>query len=56
MESGVWAYYGFGGGEIETKIPRIQEAFSNEKSIGLAIRKNMIDQVYIFGDILAHMK
>lgn len=54
MESGVWAYYIFGGGGSE--IIRMQEAFSKEETIGLAIRKNIIGQALIFGDILAHMK
>ena len=49
VESGVWAYYSFGYGQgIETK-------FEHEKTIGLAVRKSAPAQVYIFGDILAHM-
>jgi len=54
MESGVWAYYSLGGGG--SKIIRMQEAFSKEETIGLAIRKNIIGQALIFGDILAHIK
>ncbi|MFC2048342.1 hypothetical protein ACFLSK_02795 [Chloroflexota bacterium] len=54
MESGVWAYYSLGGGG--SKIMGMQEAFSKEETIGLAIRKNIIDQALIFGDILAHIQ
>ena len=49
MESGVWAYYSFGYGQgMATK-------FMHEKTIGLAVRKSAPTQVFIFGDILAHM-
>ncbi|MFC2066497.1 hypothetical protein ACFLUO_05490 [Chloroflexota bacterium] len=54
LESGVWAYYILGGGGSE--IIRMQEAFSKEETIGLAIRKNIIGQALIFGDVLAHVK
>jgi len=54
MESGVWAYYILGGGGDQ--IPLMEKAFSKEETIGLAIRKNIVGQNLIFGDILAHMK
>ncbi|MFC1940985.1 hypothetical protein ACFLWL_01040 [Chloroflexota bacterium] len=54
MESGVWAYYIFGGGGDQ--IPLMEKAFSKEETIGLAIRKNIVAQNLVFGDILAHMK
>lgn len=50
MESGVWTYYA---------ITREQETLKNfpkEETIGLAIRKGVIGQNFVFGDILAHMK
>ena len=54
MESGVWAYYSLSGGGDQTA--RMEKAFSNEETIGLAIRKNIVAQNLIFGDILAHIK
>ena len=54
MESGVWAYYTFGGGGNQIQL--MEEAFSKEETIGLAIRKNIVAQNLIFGDILAHIK
>jgi len=57
MESGVWAYYTFGGNEGRYgEIELMQRGFSRETTIGLAIRKFVISQEFIFGDILAHMK
>lgn len=50
MESGVWAYYAVGYGQgMEAK-------FTHEKTIGLAVRKGSPTQIFVFGDILAHMK
>jgi len=52
MESGVWAYYIMtesGGNEV-------RKIFPHEQNFGMAIRKNIIDQNFIFGDILAHAK
>ena len=54
MESGVWAYYIFGGGGEQVSL--MEKAFSQEETIGLAIRKNIVAQNFIFGDILAHIK
>lgn len=54
MESGVWANYGLGG--RSDQVSRMKRDFSNEKSIGLAIRKRVIQQDFVYGDILAHMK
>ncbi|MFC2065910.1 hypothetical protein ACFLUO_02450 [Chloroflexota bacterium] len=54
MESGVWAYYILTGGGDQTSL--MEESFSKEETIGLAIRKNIIAQNLIFGDILAHIK
>lgn len=52
LESGVWALYDIGEGE---QAFRMQGAISNEKTIGLAIRKRVIESDFILGDILAHM-
>ena len=52
LESGVWALYDIKQGE---QAFRMQGAISNEKTIGLAIRKRVIQSDFIFGDILAHM-
>ncbi|MFH0830223.1 MAG: hypothetical protein V1887_03620 [Candidatus Aenigmatarchaeota archaeon] len=49
MESGIWAYYSIGG---ETEM---QGAFAREETIGLALRKEIVQQSYIFGDVLAHV-
>lgn len=52
MESGVWAYYimtDSGGNEV-------RKIFPHEQNLGMAIRKNIIDQNFIFGDVLAHAK
>lgn len=54
MDTGAWAYYSSGGADYEGK--RMKKAFSNEQTIGLAVRKYMVQQDFIFGDILAHMK
>jgi len=54
MESGVWATYGLGG--RSDQVFRMKRDFSNEKTIGLALRKRMIQQDFIYGDILAHME
>ncbi|MFH0829975.1 MAG: hypothetical protein V1887_02320 [Candidatus Aenigmatarchaeota archaeon] len=48
MESGAWAYYYMPHGRGNT--------FLYEKTIGLAIRKSNVEQFFIFGDILAHMR
>ena len=48
MDSGVWVYY-----VISMDTP-LGTNFAN-KTIGLAIRKYVISQDFIFGDILAHM-
>jgi len=50
MESGVWAYY------AESGSYGLLKSLSNEETIGLAIRKNIERQNFVFGDILAHMK
>jgi len=54
MESGVWVYYILSGGGDQ--VAKMEKAFSNEETIGLAIRKNIVGQNLIFGDILAHIK
>lgn len=54
MESGVWAYYAISGGGDQISL--MEKAFSKEETIGLAIRKNIVAQNLIFGDILAHIK
>lgn len=54
MESGVWANYELGG--ASDQVSRMKRDFSNEKTIGLALRKRMIQQNFVYGDILAHMK
>ncbi len=50
MDSGVWAYYAFEGSK------EMRKSFSNEKTIGMAIRKTIVQQDFIIGDILAHMR
>ena len=50
MESGVWVYYAITGEQGTLKN------FSKEETIGLAIRKGIMRQNFVFGDILAHMK
>lgn len=54
MDTGTWAYYAGFGTNSEGK--RMNKAFSNEQTIGLAVRKYRAQQNLIFGDILAHMK
>ena len=50
MESGVWAYYAVSYGQgMEAKL-------THEKTIGLSVREGSPTQIFIFGDILAHMK
>lgn len=49
MESGVWVYYSIPGRDME-------RAISNERTIGLALRKNVVSPIYVYGDILAHVK
>jgi len=49
MESGVWAEYALSGGLETRKI-------ISEDSLGLAVRKTIPYQYFIFGDILAHLK
>lgn len=50
MESGTWAYYGTSPGH------GMKAKFTDEKTMGLAVRKSNVEQVFIFGDILAHMR
>lgn len=54
IDTGVWVHYSISGTDVEGRI--INDAFSNEQTIGLAVRKYMTQQNFIFGDILAHMK
>lgn len=54
MESGVWAHYELGG--ISDQVKRMDRDFLNKKTIGLAIRERVIQQDFVYGDILAHMK
>lgn len=52
MDSGVWTYYSMtdvGGNEV-------RKIFPHEQTFGMAIRKSIIDQNFIFGDILGHAK
>jgi hypothetical protein len=53
MESGVWAYFtAYYNGDVIG----VQKRFSDEKTIGLAVRRSWMQYSFIFGDILAHMK
>jgi hypothetical protein len=54
MESGVWAYYGFSG--VIDQGLRMDKRISTDKTIGLAIRRGVIADTLVFGDILAHMR
>jgi hypothetical protein len=50
MESGVWVYYSVSNGfDVEKDI-------SDGGMIGLALRKNVVSQFFVYGDILAHVK
>lgn len=49
MESGVWTYYGLDSLKMEKRI-------STGKTIGFAMRRGVVSDVLIFGDILAHTK
>lgn len=49
MESGTWVYYSISSRNMEGAI-------SNERTIGLALRKNVVSQIFVYGDILAHVK
>lgn len=51
MESGVWAYYIINGDST-----KVRKNFPHEETLGMTIRKNLISQNFIFGDILAHAK
>jgi len=53
MESGVWAYYGFSSVNNQGLI--MERRISRDKTIGLAIRKGVIAESLVFGDILAHI-
>lgn len=55
MESGVWGYFAGWGGSGELVV-RMEKRFSYEKTIGLAVRRSLSQDIFIFGDILAHMK
>ena len=50
MESGAWVYYIIGGSRD------LERAISDERTIGLAIRKNVVSQAFVYGDILAHVR
>jgi hypothetical protein len=53
MESGVWGYFtAYYNGDVKG----VQKRFSDEKTIGLAVRRSWLQYSFIFGDILAHMK
>ncbi len=54
MDSGTWLYYASGGSRGEAI--RIRKSLSNEKTVGLAIRKTIMQQDFLIGDILAHMR
>lgn len=54
MESGVWVYYVPGG--TNTEMFQMRKSFSDQQTIGLAVRKYLTQQNLIYGDILAHMK
>ena len=50
MESGVWVYYSVSNGFD------VEEDISDGSMIGLALRKNVVSQFFVYGDILAHVK
>ncbi len=54
IDSGTWAYYAFGGSREE--VIRMRKSLSNEETAGLAIRKTIMQQDFLIGDILAHIK
>lgn len=54
MESGVWAHYELGG--RSDQVSRMDRDFLNKKTIGLAIRERVIQQNFVYGDILAHIR
>jgi hypothetical protein len=50
MDSGVWVYYSVSNGfDVEKDI-------SDGGMIGLALRKNVVSQFFVYGDILAHVR
>ncbi len=51
LESGVWVYY-----IINSDSNKVRKTFPHEETLGMTIRKNLIGQNYIFGDILAHIQ
>lgn len=54
IDSGTWLYYASGGSRED--IIRIRKSLSNEKTAGLAIRKTIMQQDFLIGDILAHIR
>jgi len=55
LESGVWAYFAGWGGSGDLII-KMEKRFSDEQTIGLALRRSLTQYSFIFGDILAHMR
>jgi hypothetical protein len=54
IDSGTWLYYSFGGSSEE--LIKIRKSISNEKTVGMAVRKTIMQQDFFIGDILAHIK
>jgi len=50
MEGGAWVYYAIGSSYGTLK------GFSRGETVGFSIRNTVVDQHFIFGDILAHLK
>jgi hypothetical protein len=54
VESGVWAYYGICCDNDEEL--NMEKGITKDRMIGLAIRKGVVGDILVYGDILAHMR